>query len=125
MYESVNLYIFSLFLLQAHFKSTDEDFIKFLSMAIIRTTVDDSSKYNLKSPSFEKKLNLLQTHFGDRRTLEMQVAALHGIQHVDFQLEHPKGELKVTDDWVHCLTVSRSLPLLQNYLRTCSPNCTI
>lgn len=66
--------------------------MKFLSMAIIRTTVDESSKYNISTPTFEKKLNLLRTYLGDRRSIDMQVSALHGIQHVDVTLEHPKGE---------------------------------
>lgn len=77
----------------AHFETIDENFIMFLSMAIIRTTMDGPNKYNIGSENFEKKQNLLRSYLEDS-PLEMHVAALHGIQHADNQLEHPKDLLK-------------------------------
>lgn len=121
---------------QAHCESIDENFMRSFSMAIIRTMVDESSKYNINAPAFEKKLNLLRTYLGDRRSLEMQVSALHGMQKADRELEHPKGEWYDSMNrrsFCFCLLcnlinidyLSLSSNQSQNYLRTCSASCSI
>lgn len=65
-----------------------------LAIVIIRTTVDESLKYTIKSPAFEKKRKLLRTYLQGDATLDDQVSVLLGIQHADLELEHPKGEWK-------------------------------
>lgn len=44
------------------------------------------------SPPFEKMLNLLRSYL-DTKNIELQVQALYGIQRVDYELQHPKGQL--------------------------------
>lgn len=59
-------------------------------MAIMRSTINQ--RLTNTSPLFEKMLNLLRSYL-DTNNMELQVQALYGIQRVDYELQHPKGEL--------------------------------
>lgn len=98
IFNSIHLIYF-----QTNVKTIDTHFVRKLSMAILKTSVDDSKKFN--SLLFEKRCKLLSMYLENKRKLkgdggtddeekrsrELQLHCLYGIQRVDFEMEHPKG----------------------------------